>query len=164
MPDGAPRDEQDVSPVPPLAVSGDGSRFATRIGAQEIGLFSLATLRRTHAFAADVGGKVSAVAWSPPLGDRLAVAGKGGRIQLWDVQARPRLVRSLAVLQPDTSTLNAVAFSPDGRTVAAVAVDFPRKRTGCRSEAGGRLAGGDRQAPLATRRGTAGRPDVGILA
>ena len=85
--DGAPPDEQDVSLLPPLAVSGDSSRFAARIGAQEIGLFSLATLRRTRAFTADVGGKVSAVAWSP-VGDRLAVAGKEGRVQLWDVRGR----------------------------------------------------------------------------
>ena len=67
------------------------------------------------------GAQVTGLAWSP-TGTQLAVAGRYGLLQLWDVSAPPRLERTLAGLGslaglPDV--IRAVAFSSDGRLVAA---------------------------------------------
>ena len=115
--------DPNVSPLPPLALSPEGSRFATRTGTNDVTIFSLVTLRPIRTFRARIGGPVGAIAWSLS-GDRLAVAGGKGRVQLWSVGAQPRLVRELHGLHSATKlgeTVNAVEFSPDGDVVAAVA-------------------------------------------
>ncbi|MQY03692.1 WD40 repeat domain-containing serine/threonine protein kinase [Actinomadura macrotermitis] len=58
-----------------------------------------------------VKGSMSAVAFSPH-GDLLAAAGHRGSVQVWDT-ITGRLLRAL-----DAMPANAVAFSPDGRTLA----------------------------------------------
>jgi WD40 repeat protein/class 3 adenylate cyclase len=105
---------------PPLAVSPDGSEFAARAGASTVGIYSTSTLERLQMFPVDAGGDVIGLAWSS--GGELAVTGNSGHIQLWDVRARPRLVRALHGLrsinkQPEAVTTT--AFSPDGHLVAA---------------------------------------------
>jgi WD40 repeat protein len=60
------------------------------------------------------------------VGDKLAIAGLQGRMQLWSVGPQPRLVRSLVALRSVTKlpeAVNAVAFSPDGKLVGAVATN-----------------------------------------
>ncbi len=109
------------SPSPPLAVSPDGSSFATRIAPSRVALFSARSLRQLTSFEVSPGAEVTALAWSP-TGTRLAVAGRDGLLQLWDVSGPPRLERTLAGLGslaglPDV--IQAVAFSSDGRLVAA---------------------------------------------
>jgi WD40 repeat protein len=113
-----------VSPLaPPLAVSPDGSRFAVRLGASTVALFSARTLQREAAFT--VGPKrsvITALAWSP-TGPELAVGGYSGLMQLWNVAAAPRQIRTFVGLQPQIKgvpeAIQSVAFSPDGRLLAA---------------------------------------------
>jgi WD40 repeat protein/DNA-binding SARP family transcriptional activator len=105
---------------PPLALSPDGSDFAVRAGLSSVALYSTRSLRRLHRFAVHAGGDVIGLAWSSA--GELAVTGDGGRVQLWDVRARPRLVRVLRGLRSIgrlREAVTTVAFSPDGRTVAA---------------------------------------------
>jgi WD40 repeat protein len=67
------------------------------------------------------GNVIAALAWSP-TGDELAVAGHSGLVQLWSADRTPRFVRSLVGLRStfgQTEAIQAVAFSPDGRLLAA---------------------------------------------
>ena len=110
----------DVDNEPPLAVSGDGSRFADRLASGAVGIFSLRT-RRLVARIDVPGGTAAGIAWSPtaPL---VAVTAARGIVQLWDVRARPRLVRSLRGLNSingQAESAEAVGFSPDGRVLVA---------------------------------------------
>jgi WD40 repeat protein/DNA-binding SARP family transcriptional activator len=105
---------------PPLAISPDGSDFAVRAGASSVALYSTRSLRRLHRFAVHAGGDVIGLAWSST--GELAVSGDDGRVQLWDMRGRPRLVRALRGLRSMNGLREAVtttAFSPDGRMVAA---------------------------------------------
>jgi WD40 repeat protein len=110
----------DVDAEPPLALSGDGSRFADRLASGSVGIFSLGTRHRVARI--DVpGGTAYGIAWSPtaPL---VAVTAANGVVQLWDVRAKPRLVRSLRGLHSvngEDESAEAVVFSRDGRTVVA---------------------------------------------
>jgi DNA-binding SARP family transcriptional activator/WD40 repeat protein len=110
-------------PAPPLAVSPDGSRFAVRLGASTVGLFSARTLQREAVLT--VGSRraaITALAWSPSAPE-LAVGGYSGLLQLWNVAAAPRLTRTLVGLhQPFKGVPEAIqsaAFSPNGRLLAA---------------------------------------------
>jgi WD40 repeat protein/DNA-binding SARP family transcriptional activator len=105
---------------PPLAVSPDGSDFAVRAGASSVALYSTQSLRRLDRFTVRAGGDVIGLAWSST--GELAVTGNGGRVQLWDVTGRPRLVRALRGLRSVNGLREAVtttAFSPDGRMIGA---------------------------------------------
>jgi WD40 repeat protein/DNA-binding SARP family transcriptional activator len=105
---------------PPLALSPDGSDFAVRAGLSSVALYSTRSLRRLRRFAVHAGGDVVGLGWS--TAGELAVTGDGGRVQLWNVRARPRLVRVLRGLRSIgrlREAVTTVAFSPDGRTVAA---------------------------------------------
>jgi WD40 repeat protein len=114
----------DVDAAPPLALSGDGTRFADRLGSGAVGIFSLATRRLVERIRVP-GGTADGIAWSPsaPL---VAVTGARGVVQLWDLRGRPSLARSLRGLRSvngQRESGEAVAFSPDGRTVVAGDVD-----------------------------------------
>jgi WD40 repeat protein len=105
---------------PPLAVSPDGSEFATRAGVSSVGLYSTRTLKRLRRFPVEAGGDVIGLAWSST--NELAVTGDSGHVQLWDVKGPPRLILKLRGLHsinkyPEAATTT--AFSPDGRFVAA---------------------------------------------
>jgi WD40 repeat protein/DNA-binding SARP family transcriptional activator len=109
---------------PPLAISRDGSDFAVRGGASSVAIYSTQSLRRLHRFAVQAGGDVIGLAWSST--GELAVTGDRGRVQLWDVRGRPRLVRALHGLRSINGQREAVtttAFSPDGRSLAAADVN-----------------------------------------
>src|SRR5262249_51296251 len=82
--------------TPPLALPPAGSRFATRIGAHRVGLFSMRTLRQAGSFAVNIGGPIDTITWSP-RGDVLAISSPTGRVQLWSIHPKPRLVRTLAL-------------------------------------------------------------------
>ncbi len=81
---------------------GDLAVFAVPDGS---GLFSL---RRAHA------GKVKAIRWRPPHGDRLASAGQFGDIRLFD-GAR---FRDALNLRGDAEQMYSIDWSPDGSTLA----------------------------------------------
>jgi len=110
--------------TPPLALAPDGSRLATRIGADSVGVFSMRTLARIGSFAANKGGPIDTITWSP-RGDVLAISSPNGRVQLWSVRGQPHLVRTLALrpVNKQPVPVNAVAFSPGGDLVAAVAAN-----------------------------------------
>ncbi|MGA2925788.1 MAG: BTAD domain-containing putative transcriptional regulator [Solirubrobacteraceae bacterium] len=112
-----------ISPrAPPLAVSPDGASFAVRLGPATVGVFSTDTLQRRASFTVGPADRaITALAWSPD-GSQLAVAGHGGLAQLWTVSGAPRLVRQLRGLGPlakQPDAIQAIAFSPDGRLIAA---------------------------------------------
>jgi DNA-binding SARP family transcriptional activator/WD40 repeat protein len=111
-----------VPETPPLALSPDGSRFAVRVAPSEVGMFSTRTLRRVGEFTVGPDtDAITALSFSP-AGHQLAVAGHAGLVQLWSVTGTPRLLRSLAGLGSmfgQSEAIQALAFSPDGRLVAA---------------------------------------------
>ena len=112
-----------VSPrAPPLAVSPDGSRFATRLGSSAVGLFSSRTLRLITSFAIGHDGNgITALAWSP-ASDRIAVGGHSGLMQLWSTGVPPKLERTFSGLQSrfgEPEAIQAVAFSSDDKLLAA---------------------------------------------
>jgi len=120
----------DVPQTPPLAVAPDGSQFAVRVGRSRFALYTLPALRRRALVAAgSEAGPITALAWSPD-GTLLAVATRGGPVQLWRTRPRPQLLRRLHGLD----AVQAVAFAPDGRLAAAV--DHQRRS----ARAPGRLA------------------------
>ena len=108
--------------APPVAVSPDGTRFAARIGASSVGVFDTGSLRPRVVFTITPRGEgITALAWSPAA-PVLAVAGHSGFVQLWNVAGRPRQLRSLVGLHAlvgRPEAIQALAFSPDGRTLAA---------------------------------------------
>ena len=112
-----------VAPLaPPLALSPDGTTFAIRLGTSTVGLFSAQTLQRRASFTVKPNGAViTALAWSSSAPE-LAVGGSSGLVQLWRTDGTPRLARSLTGLQPvlgQPEAIQALAFSPDGRLIAA---------------------------------------------
>ncbi|HEX4525270.1 MAG TPA: BTAD domain-containing putative transcriptional regulator [Gaiellaceae bacterium] len=111
-------DERSIAP--PLAVSPDGRRFATRLGRTRVGIFDTDAAKLRSAFTVRAGGDIGALAWSKD--GLLAVSGDEGHVQLWDVSGRPRLVRALHGMGSVTKYPEAVttlAFSPDGSLLAA---------------------------------------------
>ncbi len=110
--------------APPLAVSGDGSRFAVPIGTSTVGVFSTGTLRRVATFTITPrGDPITALAWSP-ANATLAVGAYGGLVQLWRIGSPPHFVLSLPGLEPAIGmheAIQSLAFSPDGTQLAATA-------------------------------------------
>jgi DNA-binding SARP family transcriptional activator/WD40 repeat protein len=108
--------------LPPLAISPNGSRFAVRLGASTVGLFSTRTLRRLGQFVVKPTGEgITALAWSP-TDQVLAVAGHAGFVQMWSVAGAPQLLRSLVGLHAQVGrpeAIQALTFSPDGSLLAA---------------------------------------------
>ncbi len=120
----------DVPQTPPLALPPDGSQFAVRVGRSRFALYLLPRLqRRALLEAGATAGPVTALAWSPD-GALLAVATRDGPVQLWRTRRRPHLIHRLHGLD----AVQAVAFTPDARLIAAV--DHRRGST----RAPGRLA------------------------
>jgi WD40 repeat protein len=110
-------DEQEVAP--PLAVSPDSRRFAMRVGRSQIAIIDVSDGRRVTSFHVDAGGNIAALAWSPQ--GRLAVSGDSGHVQLWDVSARPHLIRRLrgvGSINGQLESVTTLAFSPDGSLLA----------------------------------------------
>ena len=94
----------DVPPVPPLAVSPNGSEFAVRLGRSRIGVFSVGSARPTRSFDVTFKGvvrtgsgrvvqtarDVNAIAWAPAR-DEIVAAGSSGQVELWSLHGKPRL-------------------------------------------------------------------------
>jgi class 3 adenylate cyclase/WD40 repeat protein len=99
---------------PALAIAPDSSRFATRIAHGRVGIFEVATPRLEQAFSTVGSSDVISLAWSK---DQQLAIGTDQGLELWDLRGAPQLVMSLVGV---TGSVRATAFSPDGRTVAAV--------------------------------------------
>ena len=114
--------EADTPPTPALALSPDGSRFAAVIGTSTVGVFSAGTFQRQESFTIEPeGDPITALAWSP-TGAALAVGAHGGVVQLWGMNGRPHVERSLSGLAPhagETQAIQALAFSPNGALLGA---------------------------------------------
>jgi DNA-binding SARP family transcriptional activator/WD40 repeat protein len=106
----------------PLATSPDGLRFAAAVGRSTVGLFSARTQKpEAYITIQPKNTVITALAWSP-AGSELAVGGRSGALQLWNVDGSPRLVRPLVGLQSlpgRPEAIQAVAFSHSGTLVAA---------------------------------------------
>src|SRR5262249_35084761 len=97
-----------------------GSRDGTAI------IWSTKTWNRAHRLqnpdrssaAKSYASFVDDVAFSPD-GKTLALASRGGNVQLWEVAAG----EMLATLKGHSSAVEAVVFSPDGRTLASSGTD-----------------------------------------
>jgi WD40 repeat protein len=139
--------------APPLALSPDGSMFAVRLRPSTVGLFSSHTLRlRTSFTIGHDRNVITALAWSP-AGHQLAVGGHSGLVQLWGTDGQPRLVHPLAGLESkfgEPEAIQAVAFSSDGKLVAASDDDKVGSNGGTTSNAD--------YASLAIWRAATGRP------
>jgi DNA-binding SARP family transcriptional activator/WD40 repeat protein len=112
-----------VAPLaPPLTLAPNGATFAVRLGNSTVGLFSTKTLRQQSSFRIKrARAVITALAWSPHAPE-LAVGGSSGLVQLWRVDGKPRLARSLSGLRSNLGqpeAIQAVAFSPDSRLIAA---------------------------------------------
>jgi WD40 repeat protein len=117
----APTPAANAPLTPPLAISPDGSRFATRTAAGTVGIFSVHTLQPQTSLTIPRAATITALAWSP-VGSELAVGGNDDRLQLWDVRGAPHLVRTLTMAPPTRhvpGAIQSVAFSADGRLIAA---------------------------------------------
>jgi WD40 repeat protein len=99
------------SAVDSVAFSPDGRALAAADIVGDIGLWDVATGRKTATLAQ--GSLVDSVAFSPD-GRTLAAGDSSGDIGLWDV-ATGRKTATLAQGNP----VGSLAFSPDGRTLAA---------------------------------------------
>jgi WD40 repeat protein len=116
---GAPTANFDAPLLPPLEISSDGKLFAVRLSNPQIGIFSTDSARKVRAL--DLGGEIFTFAWSPS-GEDVAVGGTSGRAEIWDVRDKPHLRKKLRGLRSTTGlreAVTAVAFSPDGRKIAA---------------------------------------------
>jgi WD40 repeat protein len=118
----APPQPQDFAggDEPPLAVAATVPLAAVASGGSAVRLVDTRS-GATSATIAMTAPPVTSLAFAPRAPE-LAVTGSNGAIQLWDVAATPRLIRSLAGLgsingSPEQATV--VAFSPDGRLVVA---------------------------------------------
>ena len=104
--------------VASVAVSPDGTTFATGSGDGSISLWDIAERTGTTLSGADIYfgllRPVNSVAFSPD-GTMLATGSTNRTINLWDVATGT----NTATLTGHSAGVNSVAFSPDGRTLAS---------------------------------------------
>ncbi|MFI9583955.1 helix-turn-helix domain-containing protein [Streptomyces sp. NPDC052236] len=104
-----------TKPVDSIALSPDGHTLATHSGDGKVRIWNLPGGRLRHTFT---GHNVSEVAAFSSDGRTLAVAtagGTGAMVGLWD----PVTGRKLRTLTVPDGSVRGMAFSPDGRSVAA---------------------------------------------
>lgn len=114
-----------TEPVDSVALSPDGHTLATHSADGRIRIWNLPAGHLRSTFTGHNSNEASEAAVFSPDGDTLAVAtsgGTGARVTLWD-PASGRKIRTFAV--PD-GAVRGMAFSPDGRSVAASSVTAVR--------------------------------------
>jgi WD40 repeat protein len=108
-------------PVTSVAFSPDGRRLASASHGATIRLWRLGTGGQPDVLRGH-GGPVAGVAFDPRdrYGRRLVSGGLDGTVRQWDLERGPSPV---TILRGQTRGVDGVAFSPDGRSVAAGARD-----------------------------------------
>jgi len=127
-----PEDEGD--PAPTFAVSPDGRRLAVTQASGRVAVVEVASGRRVFE-TPSVGGRVLNIAWRPD-GRELATAAERGQVATWSANdgtsirlSFPGISAKLppAATEPrlatPTNDVFAIAYSPDGRILAASAAD-----------------------------------------
>ncbi len=105
--------------VTDVAVSPDGSRFATVSLDQDIKIWDTATGQEIQTLERGHGRPINTVAFHPTE-NKLATGGDDGYVILWNLDTG----RSLGVLPQGTNNpVREVTFSPDGSQIAAVTAD-----------------------------------------
>lgn len=106
--------------TPPLALSGDGSRFAVRVGESTVRVFSTRTLRPQGSFTIPKSeGVITVLQWSPRSSE-LAVGTLSGALALWSSKGRlERALTGLPLPRVAVHVVETVAFSADGSLIAA---------------------------------------------
>ena len=146
--------EDEGDPAPTFALSPDAGRVAVTQANGRLAVLELATGRRVYE-TAPTGGRIFDVVWSPD-GRELTTGGERGRVITWGADDG-RLIRSfrgIPALPPaavdsrlatPTNDALAVAYSPDGKTIAASASDGAIRRWDARSgeRMGTPLSGGE---------------------
>ena len=105
----------------PMAFSPDGKILAQGIDDGTVVLWNVASRRQIGDYATDpygIGAAVSSLVFSPD-GKTLAIAGIDGTVQLWNVSTGRQSGSALRLTDGSTPP-SAIAFSPDGGTLAAV--------------------------------------------
>jgi len=100
--------------VDSLAYSADGSRLAAVSIGETARVLKAADLSQDY-FARMSFGAIRAAGFSPD-GARIILAGENGSLYLWEPGSET--VRGISYLRPGNNAGIAVAFSPDGRTIA----------------------------------------------
>jgi WD40 repeat protein len=115
-------EDADTRPLVALA-SGTTNLLAAHRANGVVGLWDLASQKLVASFQLFTNN-VRVLALSPN-GQYLAAADQDSNglyssvLGVWDISARPRLLRRLWVRRVDDSTVSAMAFSPDGQVLAA---------------------------------------------
>jgi WD40 repeat protein len=102
---------------PPLALSPNGRRVATRAVDGNVGLWDVDTgrlLGRLHGYGGDIGG----IAFSPD-GARIALIGSDQTVKVWDTASRQELCSFIG----NTMRPGWLAFNPDGTRLALTGGD-----------------------------------------
>lgn len=122
--------------TPPLAMSPDSSRFAARLGSGHVGLVSVSNAPDVVQDFSIGDSDIAALAWSAH--QQLAVSATNGDVQLWNVGGGATSLARRLTTVPGSG--GPVAFSPDGRTLAALtAIGAHDSRLGLWDAASGNL-------------------------
>jgi WD40 repeat protein/tRNA A-37 threonylcarbamoyl transferase component Bud32 len=105
------------APVSGTLVSPDGTRVASAAG-QDVAVWDLASGRELRRLQTNCGGTVRLCAFSPD-GSRLAVAGDGTVVELWDLQTGKNVARA----DCKQGGVAWVDVSPDGLRLASAGAD-----------------------------------------
>ena len=102
--------------LPPVwALSPDGTRLATQVGANVVQLWDAVTGHKLNAYQGQ-GKRVTVLAWSPD--SRSLAAGSGdGTGQVWSGNREP------AILHSGSSSILNMTWSPDGKCIAVGGLD-----------------------------------------
>ncbi|NJL95090.1 MAG: WD40 repeat domain-containing protein [Anaerolineae bacterium] len=117
--DGDPLPEVHPRSVLALAISRNGTQLASAGDEGTITLWDLATRTPLGTLVPQAPNPINALAFNPQAPAQLAMGDSNGLVLLWDADQRV-IWRNL---EGHNTTINSLAFSPDGRTLASASRD-----------------------------------------